>query len=222
MKEIIYFILILIITKSFVVKDEIYIWFPSEIGIIQNCEEDEVRVKFELKTDSRKKVAVHSFEFDTTDFTLVINGKEVSKSGTFYLNKKHPIKVEIKYRRLASKQQENFKFRTNQSGYLENVIKIKYGKHMITSESVRNGKDQILDFTESCNDSLTVHFPYGGTISGVSLYKDSASLESPYKSVSYGIGDEKNYLKFSKADIGRYYVRFGACHWGNEFWLTIK
>ena len=65
-------------------------------------------------------------------------------------------------------------------------------------------------------------FPYGGTVSGAILYIDSIQTKKEFKSISYHYGGKGNFIKFSKADIGRYYVDFGSCHWGGEFWLTIK
>jgi len=207
---------------SLAAKKEIYIWFPNEIGIIGNCEGNEISVKFDLETDSKKKILVHNFKFNNQNFILTANGEQRSITDTLLVSGKSPLRIEIKFKRSLETNQANFSFKTNTNNYLNNDIRIKYGVYHINSESVRNGEEQFLNCTESCNDSLTIHFPYGGTVSGVSLYKDSTELGPPIKSVSYGIMEEKNYLKFSKEEKGRYFVRFGACHWGNEFWLTLK
>lgn len=222
MKHLIYLIFILILMTSFVKEAENSIWFPHEIGIIENCEENEILMKFDLETNSKKKIQVHTLQFNNQNFTLIVNGVKRSLKETLFISSQTPLHIEIKYKRTYNTSQGIFRFKTSKEEYLENNINIKYGAYNITSESVRNGKECVINYTKNCNDSLTIHFPYGGTISGATLYKDSIKLDIPYKSISYGMMDEKNYLKFSKADIGSYYVRFGACHWGNEFWLTIK
>ena len=222
MKNILYSIPILIVLMSFLKKDEVYIQFPNEIGIIENCGENETSIKFNLETDSKKKIQIHNFNFNNQNFTLVVNGEKKYITDTLYVSKKNPLCIEIKFIRSLNSDQDDIRFKTNENKYQYNKIRIKYGEYNINSESVRNGEEQIFNFTESCNDSLIIHFPYGGTVSGVSIFKDSTKLDSPIKSVSYGIMQEKNYLKFSKEEKDRYYVRFVACHWGNEFWLTIK
>lgn len=222
MKNIFYLIPLMIVQMSFVAKDDTYIWFPSKIGIVENCEGNEVSIKFELETDSRKKIQVHDFKFSNQDFTLIANGEKRINADKLFVSKKIPLQIEIIFKRKLSASQSLINFKTDDDNYQNNDIRIIYGEYYIDSESVRSGKEQILNFSESCNDSLTIHFPYGGTVSGAAIFKDSTELDSPVKYVSYGMLEEKNYLKFSQKEKGRYYVRFGACHWGNEFWLTIK
>ncbi|MFT5820063.1 MAG: hypothetical protein ACI8ZM_001297 [Crocinitomix sp.] len=223
MKNIIYIATLLILSTSFTPKDKIHIWFPSEIGILQNCDNDEVKVLCELRTNSKKKIKVHSPNFGNNDFTLMTNnGKELNVTDTLYFNEKNPLELVLVYKIEALKKQNSFSFKTDHEDYLQNTIQLNYGKYSITTETIQAGNEQVLNLSETCNDSLTVHFPYGRTVSSVSLYKDSLRSAAPHKSISYGILDEINYLKFSKADIGSYFVSFGSCHWGNEFRLTIQ
>ena len=222
MKLIIRLIAIVILLTSFIEKKEISLWYPHSVTTLMNCDEREMSMEFVIKTDSRKKIEVHSFEFGDNDFVFMINGKKMNPSEKIFINKRKSLVCKLIYKRTLNKKQEEFTFKTNQKEYMKNCIKIVYGAYDITHNPIREGKEQVVNFTQSCNDSIRVYFPYGGTISGASLYKDSISIGSPYKNVSYGIGDENNYLKFSRNDIGRYYVRYGACHWGNNFWLTIK
>ena len=140
-------------------------------------------------------------------------------SDTLFLSESNPLEFEIQYERKFNKFQDILSFKTDKE---ENLININYGEYNITSEAIRNGNNQVFNFVKSCNDSLVIHFPYGGTVSGVRLFKDSIVSNLPCKSLFYGFMDKKNYLKFSKRNIGRYYVRFNACHWGNNFWLTIE
>lgn len=221
MKKLVY-LLVLIITTSFSTKEEADIWFPGRVVILENCNSRTITTEFTIKTNSRKKIKLHSFELSDTEVAVRINGKEMHSTDIVDLKKKKPLTVKLEYKRARNKKQEEFTFKSDQKGFVENNIQIEYGSHYISHESVRSGKETVLSLTESCNDSIRVYFPYGGTFSGATLYKDSISFDTPYKSVSYGFGDPVNYIKLSKKDIGRYYVRYGACHWGNSFWLDIE
>lgn len=208
---------------SFTSVDDTYIEFGKKLETFSNCEGDNVILELELYTNSRKKIEVHSFNFNDNDFTLEVNGKESNASETFKFNKRRPLKLKVTFKRDYNKKQELFKFKTNHREYLENSIKVEYGTYKISSKSIRKGTEQIVNISESCTDSIAISFPYGGTITSVIFYKDSLQLAAePFKRTTYGIGDKNNYLKFSKADIGIYHVGFSSCHWGNDFVLHIK
>jgi len=221
MKNTLSLITILVMLSSFVSKDNIYI-IPREIGIIENCEGNEAVAKIEIRTNSEQKIAICSFELDNIEFTLRANGKELSKSDVVYLDEENPLAIELKYTIPEHNRPSHFKFMTDLPEYLENTVQLNYGAFFIMHKDIQEAEEQVFNLTESCNDSIRVHFPRGGTRSSATLYKDSISTDSPYRRVSYLIMDEGNYLTFSREDIGRYYVRYMACHWGNNFWLRIK
>jgi len=221
-KNITFIFISFLLLSSFISNNDTHLWFPHELGVIQNCEGQEVSIKFNISTDTKKKIKLHSFEFNNNDYTVMIDNKKVDKNDTLYVNKKNSLELTLKYSISNLEKPKYLKFKTNLPDYLENFIKISHGKHIISSEEIDERKEQIINVSESCDDSIIVHFPFGGTISTVSLYKDSLSSKPPLKSISYGMINYENYMKFSKAEIGRYYVRFSSCHWGNNFWLVVK
>ena len=156
-----------------------------------------------------------------TNYELFADGAGLAKTDTLIINKNHAAEIRIQFMMdNAGMTFRAFKFSSDQSNYLANEMKFEMGTDYISVKQIRSGEEVLVNFPEKCADSIKVYFPYGGTQSGASLYADSVN-EKALKSVSYGIGEEGNYLWFSKKDIGRYYVRFGACHWGNNFWLTV-
>ena len=211
----------ILLFTSFKPKNELYIAYPYEIGVIQTCIGQEVEIQIEITTESTKKIKVHSFALDKSIFKIYKDNKIFKAKDTLLLKKNSPIKLKVKYK-IVTYKDTKFTFKTNQNKYLNNHINIFYGQHIITTKDIRGGKEQFINVTESCQDSIKVFFPHGGTVSSATLYNDSSQSKKEFKSVSYGIMDEENFITFTKADLGRYFVDFGACHWGGEFWLTIK
>lgn len=200
---------------------ETSLWFSKVIHIAQNCQEDSVSSTIEIQTDSRKNISIHSFDLVDHNFTILYKGKEIDKSTILHVKKRKPLLLELKHRITDSQNPRYLKFKTNHPDFLKNKIEMLYGSYIISNEDIRKGVEQVFKITESCSDSIVVRFPYGGTVSGVTLYKDSSSLDTPYKSISY-MFKQKNYLKFSKNEIDKYYISYRSCHWRNNFWLVLK
>ena len=216
-------LLVVVFLTSFMSREiKIWLYFPKQVGVIQTCNGQETEFDINITTNSSKKIKVFSFDVGIKDFTLFNDEKEIKKTDTLYCNEKHPLKLKGKYKIDDSLSVSLFKFKTDDPDYLNNEIKVFYGEYFISSKEIRDRKEQVISVSESCSDSIRVYFPYGGTVSSASLYNDSTSTTKAYKSICYGFGDANNHLTFSKADVGRYFVSFGSCHWGNDFWLTIK
>ncbi|WP_169628251.1 hypothetical protein [Flavobacterium filum] len=216
--KLVFFILLF---TSFEQKDEVYIWFPNDVGVVQTCNGKDAEILIEITTESNKKIKVHSFNLDKSNFTIYKDDEAFKEIDTLILTKKNPIKLKVRYK-ISLENSKKFTFKTNVKKYLNNQVNIFYGQHIITTKDIRESKEQFINITESCQDSIMVFFPYGGTISSATLYNDSSSTKKIYKSVSYDLMEEGNSITFTKADLGRYFVDFGSCHWGGEFWLTIK
>ncbi|MCB9261652.1 MAG: hypothetical protein H6607_04690 [Flavobacteriales bacterium] len=215
-------ILTFLLLTSFKPKDEVYILFPDEVGVVQTCIGQEVEIEIKITTESVKKIKVHSFSLDQFDFSFLKDNKILTQTDTIFLSKNSPITLKVKFKIQSSDKPNSFSFKTNLDKYSTNQIKLSYGQYLVTTNDIREGKEQFINVSESCQDSIKVIFPYGGTVSSATLYSDSTSTKKEFKSVSYGIMDEGNFITFTKTDKGRYYVDFGSCHWGGEFWLTIK
>lgn len=215
-------LLSILLLTSFISKDEVHIYFPNKLGVVQTCNGEEVEILIEISTESLKKINVHSFSLNKSDFTIFNHKKAHTASDTLILSKKNPIMLKVKYKLRDSYKPTTFTFKTDIDKYSNNQIKLNYGEYFITTRNIREREEQFINVSENCQDSIKVFFPYGGSISGATLYSDSTSTQKAIKSVSYGIMEEGNFMTFTKAEVGRYFVDFGSCHWGGEFWLTVK
>lgn len=215
-------ILTFIFLTSFRSKDEVYIWFPREVGIVQTCNGQEVEIEIEINTESEKKIKIHSFTLDQSEFLIFNDNKPLIQTDTTFLSKTSPLRLRVKYKLQSSEKPTSFSFKTNLGKYLNNQIKLNYGQYLVTTSDIRAGKEQFINVSESCQDSIKVSFPYGGTVSDATLYSDSTESKKELKSVSYQFRGDGNFIYFTRADIGRYYVAFVSCHWEGEFWLTIR
>ncbi|MGY3795697.1 hypothetical protein [Aquimarina sp. 433] len=221
-RKLIFFSLILIITSFKVVKKDIWIWFPKEIGIVENCIGREVETTIEIKTDSRRKVEIHSFKLSGQNFHMTSENQIIEPSDTIILTRKKPLLLKLRYNIESKLDYSLFKFKTNNEKYNNNTVKISYGVLQIKSDQIKDRKEHIIDISNNCKDNIKLAFPYGGTVSSVAIYRDSTIIKKPIKTTSYMMMDDNNYVDFSKSEIGRYYVEFGACHWRSDFWITIK
>lgn len=213
----------IILFSAFAPKDEIHIWFPKNAGTSQTCVGNEAEFSIDISTYSKENIPVFGLSTDKNNLKIYHNGKLVTHSDTLLLTKDVGLLLKIKGHITATGGDSFFRFKTNLPEYLNNTISLHYGRFWIENEQVREGKEQSINVSESCQDSIKVFFPVGGTITGVRLYSDSGNTNNVVRSVSYRCcSPSDNYLDFSKADIGRYWVQFSSCHWGNAFWLNVK
>ena len=212
----------ILLLTSFMQKEEVYIWYPHELGVVQTCNGQEVELLIEVTTEATKKIKVHSFSLDKSMFTIYLDNKAFTETDTITLSKNKTLHLKVKYKLLSSDKPKTFTFKTDIEKYSNNQIKLSYGQFLISTNDIREKREQIINISESCQDSIKVFFPYGGTVSSATLYNDSIQTKKEFKSVSYRFRGGGNYMMFSKEDIGRYYVDYGSCHWGGEFWLRIK
>lgn len=198
------------------------LFYAEQIFLSARCFGDSLKVRLEIRTDSEKDIKLFGFFMTQKNYKLTANGHQLTKADTLTIDKNHPVEIRVRFIIDKVEMKETFvKFSSDQSNYQSHEMKFEFGADYITVKQIRSGEEVVINFPDKCADSIKVYFPYGGTQSGASLYADSISQKS-IKTVSYGIGEDGNYLWFSKKDIGRYYVRFGACHWGNQFWMNIK
>ena len=198
------------------------IYYPGKILFSPKCVGDSIKIRLEISTNSEKDINLFGFFMSQSNYELSADGTILEKSDTVTINKNHPVKIGIRFM-IDNTEIKGpvVRFRSDQTGYQANEMNFEFGADYISVKQIRSGEEVVIDYIERCADSIKVYFPYGGTSSGASLYTDSTS-KKVIKEIGYGIGEEGNYLWFSKKDIGRYYVRFGSCHWGQDFWLTIR
>ncbi len=213
--------LLFVSLMSFSKKEkEIWINYPSQLGVIQTCIGEEAEVEISITTNSEKKIEVYSFDPGITEYTLISNGKEVKKGDTLYFKDKSPLKLTLKYK-IENQSPDTLRFNTNQTKYAANKICLFYGQYNVPTKAIREKEDLVINVSSSCSDSIKLCFPYGGTVTSATLYSES-NTEKYYKSIGYFLGDPSNYLYISESDTGKYIVIFSSCHWESEFCLTIK
>lgn len=122
----------------------------------------------------------------------------------------------------ASQKPSNIGFSSDFSKKKDNQIKLSYGEYKFETTDIKNQKSCTIDFSSSCNDTLWLNFPEGGTVTTVGLHKSELEEDIAVKELAYMLDGLDHYIPITKAEIGKYYVRYGSCWWGGEFWLTIK
>jgi hypothetical protein len=203
-------------------RGEIYVFCSQEIKTIEACEGLEAEILLKIQTNSHQKISVHSLALSESDFVISNKDQVLSQNDTLPLIENIPLNLTVKYRILDPDIPPVFSFKTNLKNYSENSIRFKYGHCEIRSEDIGHAIEKFINITESCQDSILLFFPYGGTVSTAEMYSDSSLTQKEYKFVSFGIMDECSYLTLSKADIGRYFVRYSSCNLSGNFWLIIQ
>jgi hypothetical protein len=192
---------------------------------LPNCSIKSFERSVPITTNSKNVVKLYSFKPDSNEYILLYNGKEVQEGDTISLTETKPALFTVKFEKIP-KNQDSLYFSLETSLDSNVILKkidipLLFKKYKISQNEIGPEKDQTVELSQSCLDSINVYFPYGGTETNISLY-DPQNLQKPIKSIWYQVFSEKNYMTFSRKDIGRYFVRLASCWWGAGFWLTIK
>jgi len=190
----------------------------SQIIIEKDCHGDIISGSFILYSDSYVKTEVFNLSSSICDIEFFMEGKQLQPEDILILSDFGSIEIDFEFENDKSVIKEIY-FSTLTKK--ENVIPIHMGSFQVLNEEIKEGLNKIINVSGICSDSIKIFFPYGGTISSVSLHKDKDDLNYS-NSISYGVFGPNNFLTFSKADLGKHYLRFMACHWGNNFWLELK
>lgn len=200
------------------IKETTEISYISTIGIVENCSTQEIIKEITLTTNSIIPIQVYDIN---GAFTIICNDKELTNKDTLLLSKKQVIKLNVKLNidSLSERKSRILYFSTNHPKYKRKIIEFIPKTLILTSKDIQSGQDIIIDKTSNCIDSLSIIFPYGGTISTVNLYKEPQN--EPFKSISYMMFDN-NKIDLNNIEIGNYHLNFSSCHWGNNLRVIIK
>lgn len=200
------------------IKESTEIDCPSQIGITENCDNQTISKEIILSTNSTSPIKIYDFIGKPTIF---YNDKKVIESDTLLLSKKHPIKfkVEIINKDLQEHKNSFISFKTNHPVHKRKNIVFLPKTLILNTKDVQEGKEIVIEKTKNCIDSLSIVFPYGGTISTVNLYKEAQ--DRPFKSISYMMF-ENNKIDIDNIDLGVYKLHFSSCHWGNNLKIIVK
>ena len=202
-------------------KRDIWIDYPNRIYVPQYCKGEKVKFEIELKTDSRREIALFDFKLPDSNYTILHNNISVLED-TIFLNKKNPIYLNVTYDIVKKEKSNMLSFKT--SSDLDKLIKIPiiYKSLSVSSSMIRDSEEVVIDLSKNCTNEMFVHFPIGGTTNSVVIYKKNEKIKRPYKSLSYVMSTEPEYRNFKTQDIGEYDVEFYSCHWSGKFPLIIK
>ena len=114
-KNITFIFISFILMISFISNNDTHLCFPRQLALSQNCVGQEVSIKINISTDSRKKIKLHSFEFYDNDYTIIIDNKKVEKNDTIYVSKKNNIELTLKYNISNTEKPNYLKFNSNPS-----------------------------------------------------------------------------------------------------------
>lgn len=192
------------------------------IGVPQACIGKEAVIRTKLETWSGQKIHLHSFSMREKNFSVFYNGKKMLSGDLVLLSKKDYVELEFRYIVEQTDSASVITFSTDAPENKAQQIRLNYHQYTVQHWQMKQSKPVEIDLTGGCNDSMRVYFEYGGTVSGVSMYRDSFSKREPDHHVNYGIGDIGNFIVLTPADTGMYEVRFSACHIGYDFKIHVR
>jgi hypothetical protein len=200
------------------IKESTEIDCPSQIGITENCENQTISKEIILTTNSTSPIKIYDFIGKPK---IILNDIKVLNTDTLLLSKKQPIKfnVEIINNNLQERKNSFITFKTNHPVHKRKTIRFIPKTLILNTKIIQEGKDIIIEKTKECIDSLSIFFPYGGTISTVNLYKESQNR--PFKSISYMMF-ENNKIDIDNINTGIYKLHFSSCHWANNLNIIVK
>ncbi|MFN5983206.1 MAG: hypothetical protein ACK476_05570 [Fluviicola sp.] len=215
-------ILTIILFTSFSPKVKEVLLFPNKIGIIQSCVGDSVEFEVEIYTNSSKKIALHSFELTDTDCKFYFEGKQITKKDSIVVSSAKPITIKVEYI-LSNQKPTTLQFSSTLNKYSTNEIALSYGNFWVNADDIENEKEQIINLSQSCSDSICIFFPSGGSVTAVSIFKifEDSTYEE-FTSTEYDFMSKKSPFVFHKSDTGNYFVNYSSCHWGGNFPIVIK
>jgi len=218
----IFTILVYILLPDFAYSQEKQQVHFSPILIEKACADNMTQSTIRLYTSSDETIEIFDFRSNLRDLYITGNEYQDKNSDRIEISKEKGAELVINFHIPSKKDQLSISFKTNESKNSFYSIPITLNSFKITTEDIRNKSEVTLDISGSCSDSIRVYFPYGGTVSTVCVYREITE-DSFIKSTGYYSGESDNYLTFpTSPEARRYFIRFGACHWANNFWLNLK
>jgi len=207
-------------------QDILQLWYPYQVNMLPACGNKAFEKNVPIITNSKKAVKLYSFKPDNNEFTLIYNGKEVREQDTISLTQTKPAILKARFKKMPANQDSlYFSFETSIDSmeiFKRGSIQLLFKEYAVSQIRFVADQEQVVELSKSCLDSIRVYYPFGGTETMIDLYNPQ-NLESPVRHIWYRIeSNAKNYMTFSRKDIGRYYVRLSSCWTGDSFWLTIQ
>jgi hypothetical protein len=192
--------------------------FPKQVIIENDCNLEVINGVLKLWGPPDKPMKIFNLRSDLCEIEFFSDGNKIEIQDTLKTSTEEELEIKFRFTNYDSEIKEVY-FSTLHTN--ENAIQINLGGFYISHEDVKSGKTKSINIKNNCSDSIQVFFPAGGTVTGVTVHNNAEEMAF-IKSVGFGMGDEVNYIKFAKTETGRYYIRYAACHWGENFWLEIN
>ena len=191
--------------------------FPNQIIINRDCNEKVIEGTIELWGSRVEPIKVFDLRSDLCEMEFFIDGRKLGNMDTLFANTEEELIIQFSFKNYTS-EEKIVKFSTPYKS--ENTVQINLGSYFISHKEVKSGETTRINVKNNCSDSIKVYFPVGGTITSVTVHVDEHNLDSR-KSTSFGMSRGVNYIRFARSEIGKYYIRYAACHWGENFWLEL-
>lgn len=218
-----FFVFALFLLTSFTRRSTDWdISYKRVIVVPQACVGKEAVIRTKVDIWSDNKMHLHSFSMREKNFKVFYNGRQLQPYDLVLLSKKDKVELEFRYIVEQTDSASVITFSTDAPENKAQQIRLNYHQYTVQRWQMKQEKPVEIDLTGGCNDSLRVYFEYGGTVSGVSMYRDSFSIREPDHHVNYRIGDIGNFIVLTPADTGMYEVRFSACHVGYDFKIHVR
>ena len=204
-----------------IISNPLYSQFDAvladQIIINEDCEGHKLTGKFKVYGPIGDSIKFYNLTSDICEMKFWQNGNEITSTDTIIMYDQKNYEIEFSFKFYKDEDlviQYSTEYNQNKS------IPIYTGSYYLTHKEVESGKKKIINLKENCSDSIRIYFPYGGTVTGVTVHENKKDKEF-VKSIGYGMGDETNYITFGINEVGKYYIRYAACWWGEDFWLEL-
>lgn len=189
----------------------------DQVIIQGDCEGQILESKFKIYGPSGDSIKLFNLSSNLCDIEFKHNERSILNNDTIVLYDQQEYEIEFTFK--YSSQQENYLHYS--TDFIENkVINVNTGSYYITHKEVESDSKKIINLKNNCSDSIRVYFPYGGTVTSVSVHENNKNMDFS-KAIGYGAGEPDNYITFGRNELGKYFVRYASCWWGEDFWLEL-
>lgn len=177
-----------------------------------------------IETDSKEKTFINNLRLNNEQYCVEHNNIMVTEKDTLNLSKKKPLELKVYQIGEELERTPSFlEFSSSNPDFKKNRIRLHSNTVQIDSEKMRTGKIE-LEVSKFSADSVLIRFPYGGTISSATIWKNSDRKKEDIIAdiLGYEFGSNENYIVWPRKNLGKFSVFFGSCHWSADFQLILK
>ena len=192
--------------------------YSSPIFLGSACQGDILEGTVELSSIGNQPIRIYDLASELCEIEYYANGQKLSAKDTLTVPGRNNLKIQFKFKYYDSDDKI-----INYSTPFEkcNQVELKTGSYYVSHEDLRSGNLKYIDLRNNCSDSIKVYFAKGGTVTSVSVHC-SETDERVQKFTTFGLGGGDQYIRFSRYEMCKYYLRYSACHWSAKLWLQLE